>query len=82
MSATRVALSGRRDAQLDVRKYTTTWSPLRNRTVGLLLTMNDRTVLLPQAGPVISQKREHRPAPTSLGWALTSTVCHLICHSV
>ena len=27
-SATRVALSGCRGTQLDVRKYTTTWSPL------------------------------------------------------
>jgi hypothetical protein len=41
-------------------------APLRNRTVDLLLTMNDRTVLLPQAGLVTSQNASTGQHPQAL----------------
>lgn len=52
-------------------------SPLRNRTLDLLLTMNPRQVPSPQVNRSDLAEHEHTRALTSSRWALASTVLTL-----
>jgi hypothetical protein len=64
------------------RKSSLSWSPLTesNRRPSPYHGSPEGSV---SAGSRLEQQeREHRPAPIRLGQALTSRVCHSICHSV
>lgn len=66
------------------QKQPLTWSyasPLRNRIVDLLLTMNIRRVQLPQVMAAGQAKRERTLASASLRHALARSICRSICHS-
>jgi hypothetical protein len=55
-----------------------TWSPLRNRTVDLLLTMNNRVIPLRLATRPEQAEHKHRPAHACPRRASASVCCHSI----
>jgi len=68
--------------RIGIRIWFMTWSPLRNRTVDLLLTINCLAVPSPQVRARDQAGRKRRQALASPGHAYASAVCHSICHSL